>query len=171
MLQTSHLRRQLLTRHNSCRRLRRTATASPGRQRWKEIPSCLDIRLSKRKESRGGVSRLRASNQIPATKNRSKLFLPVYSTFSQTHASSLPAFKAGCVGGSEPEDGGVQVAGYNACILGYDPTYSTFGSSSCGFAGGSSIESCAPGERGFGIRYGVITPAPAFNRPGEAFSH
>ena len=53
---------------------------------------------------------------------------------------------------------GVQVAGYDACVLGYDPTYSTFGSSSCGFAGGSSIESCAPGERGFGIRYGIITP-------------
>ena len=51
-------------------------------------------------------------------------------------------------------------------ILGYDPTYSTFGSSSCGFAGGSSIESCAPGERGFGIRYGVITPnATGFQHP------
>ena len=32
----------------------------------------------------------------------------------------------GCIGGSEPEDCGVQVAGYGACILGYDPTYSTF---------------------------------------------
>ena len=72
----------------------------------------------------------------------------------------------GCVGGSEPEDCGVQVAGYDACILGYDPTYSTFGSSSCGFAGGSSIESCAPGERGFGIRYGIITPdAAGFQHP------
>ena len=60
------------------------------------------------------------------------------------------------------------VAGYDTCILGYDPTYSTFGSSSsCGFAGGSSIESCAPSERGFGIRYGII---PAFNTSGEAFS-
>ena len=50
MLQTSHLRSQLLTRHNSYRRLRHTAAAGPSRQRW--IPSCLDIRLSKRKESR-----------------------------------------------------------------------------------------------------------------------
>ena len=64
------------------------------------------------------------------------------------------------------QTGGVQVAGYDACILGYDPTYSTFGSSSCGFAGGSSIESCAPGERGFGIRYGIITPdATGFQHP------
>ena len=60
---------------------------------------------------------------------------------------------------------GVQVASYDACILGYAPTSSTFGSSSCGFAGGSSIESCAPGERGFG------TPdATGFQHPGEAFS-
>ena len=73
MLQTSHLRSQLLTRHNRCRRSRQTATASPSRQRWKQIPSCLDIRLSKRKESRRGVNRLRASNQIPATKNRAIL--------------------------------------------------------------------------------------------------
>ena len=62
MLQTSHLRNQLLTRHNRCRRLGQTATASPSRQRWKQIPSCLDIRLSKRKESRRGVNRLRAYN-------------------------------------------------------------------------------------------------------------
>ena len=67
----------------------------------------------------------------------------------------------GCVGGSEPEHCGVQVAGYDACILGYDPAYSTFGSSSCGFTGGSSIESCAPGERGFGIRNRIITPDTA----------
>ena len=44
-------------------------------------------------------------------------------------------------------------------------TYSTFGSSSCGFAGGSSIESCAPGERGFGIRFGVMTMTSAPTTP------
>ena len=72
----------------------------------------------------------------------------------------------GCIGGSEPEDCGVQVAGYGACVLGYDPNYSTFGSSSCGFAGGSSIEGCAPGKRGFGIRYEIITPdATGFQHP------
>ena len=72
MLQTSHLCNQLLTRHNRCRRLGQTATASPSRQRWKQIPSCWDIRLSKRKESRRGVNRW-ASNRIPATKNRAIL--------------------------------------------------------------------------------------------------
>ena len=72
----------------------------------------------------------------------------------------------GCVGGSELEDCGVQVAGYDACVLGYDPTYSTFGSSSCAFAGGSSIESCGLGERGFGIWFGIITPdAAGFQHP------
>ena len=73
MLQTSHLCNQLLTRHNRCRRLGQTATARLSRQRWKQIPSCWDIRLSKRKESRRGVNRLRASNRIPATKNRAIL--------------------------------------------------------------------------------------------------
>ena len=55
----------------------------------------------------------------------------VWASGSARNEPCLP----GCVGGSEPEDCGVQVAGYDACILGYDPTYSTFGSSSCGFAG------------------------------------
>ena len=73
MLQTSHLFNQLLTRRNRCRRLGQTATASPSRQRWKQIPSCWDIRLSKRKESRRGVNRLRASNRIFGTKNRAIL--------------------------------------------------------------------------------------------------
>ena len=73
MFQTSHLCNQWLTRHNRCRRLWQTATASPSRQRWKQIPSCLDIRLSKRKESRRGVNRLRASNRTPATKNQAIL--------------------------------------------------------------------------------------------------
>ena len=69
------------------------------------------------------------------------------------------------------EDCGVQVAGYGACVLGYDPNYSTFGSSSCGFAGGSSIEGCAPasGVSGFHIKLSPPTP-PAFNTPGKAFS-
>ena len=67
----------------------------------------------------------------------------------------------GCVGGSEPEDCGVQVAGYDACILGYDPTYSTFGSSFCGFAGGS-IESCAPPQAGSGFDMGFVMSEEVF---------
>ena len=82
----------------------------------------------------------------------------VWASGSARNEPCLP----GCVGGSEPEDCGVQVAGYDACVLGYDPTYSTFGSSSCGFAGGSSIESCAPAELGFGIRGYHARRRPSF---------
>ena len=48
--------------------------------------------------------------------------------------------------------------GYDACILGYDPTYSTFGSSSCGFAGGSSIET------GFDMGLSYRLSAPLIRR-------
>ena len=67
----------------------------------------------------------------------------------------------GCVGGSELEDCGVQVAGYDACILEYDPTYSTFGSSSCAVAQSKAVPP-ASGVSGFDMGLSPPTP-PAFN--------
>ena len=65
------------------------------------------------------------------------------------------------------EEANRRIVGYDACVLGYDPTYSTFSSSSCGFAGGSSIERCAPasGVSGFVLGLSPLTPPPVFRTP------
>ena len=62
-----------------------------------------------------------------------------------------------------------RIAGYDACILGYDPTYSTFGSSSICWR--QLNRKLCPRRAGFRDPIWVITPdAPAFSNFGEAFS-